>query len=308
MPTLYSTHADFLYHDTGPAHPECPARLTYINNALAGPEFADLIRVASPLGTEAQINLIHPQFHFEHIHAAIPQQGRHHLDADTVLSSGSGLAALRAVGAVCDAVDRVLAGGASNGFCAVRPPGHHAEPDAAMGFCLFNNIAIAAEYARRHHQLERVAIVDFDVHHGNGTQAAFYGQANVLYASSHEMPNYPGTGHPSETGVGNIINVPLAHGDTGVEFRHKYQTIILPALRHFKPELVLVSAGFDGHRLDPLAGINLLETDFRWLTEELLAIADSYAQGRLVSVLEGGYHLTALAASVAAHVAALQAA
>jgi acetoin utilization deacetylase AcuC-like enzyme len=199
-----------------------------------------------------------------------------------------------------------MAGQADNAFCAVRPPGHHAEPDLAMGFCLFNNVAIAAEYARRHYQLERIAIVDFDVHHGNGTQAAFYQQAQVLYISSHEMPNYPGTGYPSETGVGNIINVPLAAGDTGVAFRQKYQAIILPALRQFKPELLLISAGFDAHKEDPLAAINLLEDDFVWLTKALMAIAGSYCQGRVISILEGGYNLNATAACVAAHVKALQ--
>lgn len=308
MSTLYSTHNDFLYHDTGSGHPECPERLQHINKALSGPAFAGLIRVSPPLGTAAQIQLIHPHAHLENIQSAIPQQGLHYWDADTVLSSGSLQAALRAVGAVCDAVDRVLGKDANNAFCGVRPPGHHAEPDAAMGFCLFNNIAIAAEYARHQHQLERVAIVDFDVHHGNGTQAAFYQQPNVLYVSSHEMPNYPGTGHPRETGLGNIINVPLATGTNGVALRHQYQTLVLPALNAFKPELVLVSAGFDAHKLDPLSGINLVEDDYRWLTEALLAVADRHAQGRLVSVLEGGYHLQALAASVAVHVQALMAA
>lgn len=305
MTTLYSTHPDFLHHQTGAHHPECPERLVSIAKAMAAPEFASLIRAIAPLGTDEQIRLIHPQFHIDAIQAATPQEGQHYLDGDTVLSPASELAARRAVGAVCDAVDKVLTGQVNNAFCALRPPGHHAEPDLAMGFCLFNNIAIAAEYARQHYQLERIAIVDFDVHHGNGTQAAFYNEANVLYASSHEMPNYPGTGHPRETGVGNIINVPLAAGDTGVAFRHKYQTIILPALRSFKPELVLISAGFDAHKDDPLAGINLVEDDFRWLTEELLEIAACYANGRVVSALEGGYHLNALAASVAIHVETL---
>lgn len=305
MTTLYYSHPDFLFHETGTGHPECPDRLRSITKALQAPEFSTLIRMLAPLGTEQQIRLIHPLFHIEAILAAIPKQGEYYLDHDTVLSPGSKEAAFRAVGAVCDAIDNVLMGKANNAFCAVRPPGHHAEPDLAMGFCLFNNVAIAAEYARRHYHLERIAIVDFDVHHGNGTQAAFYNQPNVLYASSHEMPNYPGTGYPAETGVGNIVNVPLAAGDTGIEFRKKYSSIILPALRNFKPELLLVSAGFDAHKDDPLSSIKLVEDDFRWLTQELMHIADSYCHGRIISTLEGGYNLKALATSVAVHVKTL---
>lgn len=305
MRTLYYSHPDFLFHNTGPGHPECAERLRSIEKALAAPEFSNLIRLSPPLGSEQQIRLIHPQLHLDTLLEAMPEQGEYYLDHDIVLSPGSKQAAFRAVGAVCDAVDRVLTGTADNAFCALRPPGHHAEPQLAMGFCLFNNIAIAAEYARRQHQLERIAIVDFDVHHGNGTQAAFYRQPNVLYASSHEMPHYPGTGHPSETGVGNIINVPLAAGDSGIEFRQKYSNIILPALKKFRPELVLISAGFDAHKDDPLASIGLVEDDFKWLTEQLMAIADSCCNGRIVSALEGGYNLKALAASVAVHVKSL---
>lgn len=305
MRTLYYSHPDFLFHNTGPGHPECADRLRSIEKALAAPEFSNLIRLSPPLGSEQQIRLIHPQLHLDTLLEAMPEQGEYYLDHDTVLSPGSKQAAFRAVGAVCDAVDRVLTGTADNAFCALRPPGHHAEPQLAMGFCLFNNIAIAAEYARRQHRLERIAIIDFDVHHGNGTQAAFYRQPNVLYASSHEMPHYPGTGHPSETGVGNIINVPLAAGDSGIEFRQKYSNIILPALKKFRPELVLISAGFDAHKDDPLASIGLVEDDFKWLTEQLMAIADSCCNGRIVSALEGGYNLKALAASVAVHVKSL---
>jgi acetoin utilization deacetylase AcuC-like enzyme len=303
--TFYYSHPDFLFHETGIGHPECADRLRSIEKALAAPEFSALIRHSPPLGTEEQIRLVHPQAHIDAILKAIPQQGEHHYDQDTVLSPGSRLAAFRAVGAVCDAVDQVLAGKADNAFCAIRPPGHHAEPQQAMGFCLFNNIAIAANYARQHYQLERVAIVDFDVHHGNGTQAAFYHQPNVLYASSHEMPHYPGTGYPAETGAGNIINVPLAAGDSGIEFRQKYNRLILPALRNFKPDLLLISAGFDAHKDDPLASIRLVEDDFKWVTQELMVIADSCCKGRIISALEGGYNLKALAASVAIHVKAL---
>ncbi|MCX7086921.1 MAG: histone deacetylase family protein [Methylococcales bacterium] len=305
MRTLYYSHPDFLLHTTTPDHPECADRLRAISNALDQAAFAQLIRVSPPLGTEQQIRLIHPFEHIQHIRNALPVQGEHHLDDDTVLSPGSETAAFRAVGAVCDAVDRILSDKADNAFCAIRPPGHHAEPTLAMGFCLFNNVAIAAEYARQHYQLQRVAIVDFDVHHGNGTQAAFYQQPQVFYASSHEMPNYPGTGHPSETGVGNIINVPLVAGYTGVEFRKKYEQIILPALLHFNPELLLLSAGFDAHKDDPLANIHLVEEDFRWITQALMDIAQRTCKGRIISVLEGGYDLNALAASVAIHVKTL---
>lgn len=305
LKTLYYHHPDFLLHETGDGHPECADRLKVIEAALQADDFSDLIRLSAPLGTEQQICLIHPSAHIEQIITAIPQQGKHYLDADTVVAPGSKNAALRAVGAVCDAVDKVMNDQANNAFCAIRPPGHHAEPEQAMGFCLFNNIAIAAEYARLHYQLKRVAIVDFDVHHGNGTQAAFYAQPAVLYVSSHEMPNYPGTGYPTETGVGNIINVPLAHGETGESFRQKYTNIILPALHHFKPELLLISAGFDAHKDDPLSSTLLIEDDFAWLTRELINVADAHCQGRIISALEGGYHLPALAASVAVHVQTL---
>ncbi|MBL6986847.1 MAG: histone deacetylase family protein [Methylobacter sp.] len=305
MRTLYYSHPDFLFHETGPGHPECADRLRSIEKALAGSEFSALIRQSPPLGTEQQIRLIHRQYHIDAILKAIPAQGEHYLDQDTVVSPGSKQAAFRAVGAVCDAVDKILTDNADNAFCAIRPPGHHAEPDQAMGFCLFNNIAIAANYALHHYQLERIAIVDFDVHHGNGTQTAFYNQPKVLYASSHEMPHYPGTGHPSETGVGNIINVPLAAGDSGVEFKQKYNSIILPALKKFKPDILLISAGFDAHKDDPLASIMLIEDDFKWITEELMTIADRCCKGRIISVLEGGYNLKALAASAAIHVKTL---
>jgi acetoin utilization deacetylase AcuC-like enzyme len=305
MRTLYYYHPDFILHTTEIGHPECPVRLWAINRVLEELEFANLIRVLPPMGTEQQIKLIHTDEHIQRIREAIPAQGEYHLDPDTILSPGSEAAAFRAVGAVCDAVDQVLTGKADNAFCAVRPPGHHAEPNRAMGFCLFNNVAIAAEYARQHYHLERIAIVDFDVHHGNGTQAAFYAQPQVLYASSHEMPQYPGTGYPTETGVGNIFNVPLAQGDTGVEFRDKYESIILPALDNFKPELLLLSAGFDAHEDDPLATINLVEDDYRWVTQELMAVASAHCKGRIISVLEGGYNIKALGMSAAIHIKTL---
>ena len=305
MKTLYYSHPDFLAHDTGPGHPEHAGRLRSITGALECADFDTLIRLSAPLGTDQQISLIHPSFYIDKINKASPKTGLRCLDADTVLSEGSVNAAYRAVGAVCEAVDKVLNGVAHNAFCAVRPPGHHAEPDRAMGFCVFNNIAIAAEYARKHYDLQRIAIVDFDVHHGNGTQSAFYNHPDIFYASSHEMPNYPGTGFQTETGCGNIVNVPLKAGESGNEFRKKYRQSILPALKAFKPELLLLSAGFDAHRDDPLSSINLLEDDYQWITEELMDIAESCCQGRLISVLEGGYQLSALAASVAVHVKTL---
>ncbi len=301
MRTLYYTHSDFLLHETGSDHPECADRLRAITHALDQPLFADLIRVSPPMGTEQQVRLIHSAEHVDRIRQAVPKDGLHHLDSDTVLSTDSEKAAFRAVGAVCDAVDQIMADKADRAFCAVRPPGHHAEPNSAMGFCLFNNVAIAAEYARQHYHLERVAIVDFDVHHGNGTQAAFYDQPKVLYVSSHEMPHYPGTGYPTEPDANHIVNVRLAPRETSTEFREKYQHSILPALHHFKPELLLISAGFDAHKNDRLSTIRLEEQDYRWVTQALVDIADRYCKSRIISVLEGGYDLKALAACVAVH-------
>ena len=307
MNTLYYTHPDFLNHDTGVGHPESADRLRVIDKALKAKTFSQLVKVSPSLERDVQqlIRLIHPQGLIDSIIKAIPKQNHYLLDNDTVLSPGSGRAAFCAVAAVCDAVDQVVNKKAVNAFCAVRPPGHHAEPGRAMGFCLFNNIAIAAEYARKQHHIDRIAIVDFDVHHGNGTQATFYQQPNVLYSSSHEMPNYPGTGFATETGVGNIVNVPLSAGDSGSQVRKKYTDIIFPAIKKFKPELLLISAGFDAHKDDPLASIMLVEEDYRWITRELMQLANSYADNRIISSLEGGYNLPALAASVAVHIEVL---
>lgn len=308
MTTFYYYHPDFLKHDTGAEHPESAHRLKSIELALKTPLFDSLHRVSVALDekVESRLKLIHQQ---PMINRVLKQKilSPHYfsLDYDTILSAGSARAALLAVSAVCDAVDKVCQQQARNAFCAVRPPGHHATPVQSMGFCLFNNVAIAAEYARQHYRLQRVAIVDFDAHHGNGTQVAFEHNANVFYASSHEMPHYPGTGLPQEKGVGNIFNVPLYAGETGISVRKKYSTIILPALCAFKPELLLISAGFDAHKNDPLANIELVEADYRWLTEELMAVADQFCEGRVISVLEGGYHLEALANSVAVHVESL---
>lgn len=278
-----------------------------IDKALKNESFSKLVRLKPALEKDPQqlIRLIHSQALIDSILKAIPKKGHSLWGNDTILSSGSGVAAFQAVTTVCDAVDKVVNKQANNAFCAVRPPGHHAEPDQAMGFCLFNNIAIAAEYARKQYQIDRIAIIDFDVHHGNGTQAAFYQQPNVLYCSSHEMPNYPGTGLPTETGIGNIINVPLSAGDSGLQVRKKYSDIIFPAIKKFKPELLLISAGFDAHKDDPLASIMLVEDDYRWITQELMQLADSYCDDRIISALEGGYNLTALASSVAIHLKTL---
>ena len=307
MSTLYYHHTDFLEHDTGPDHPESAARLQAIEKALSHPRFAGLKRVEAPLplDSESKLALIHTPEMIARVLNGLPQQGLVAFDGDTIASAGSRNAALRAVGAVCDAVDQVLNGKADNAFCAVRPPGHHAMPSYPMGFCLFNNVAIGAEYARRHYGLTRIAIIDFDVHHGNGTQAAFAQQPQVLYVSSHQWPHYPGSGQSNETGVGNIINLPLEAGCNSATFRNRYQHQLLPAIQNFAPQLMMISAGFDAHREDPLGGLNLCEDDYRWLTEALMAIAQDCCKGRIISCLEGGYHLNALAASVAAHVAAL---
>lgn len=307
MKTLYYSHSDFLAHDTGPGHPECAGRLSAIEQALADDKFNGLIRPEASVAkdVEEKLALIHTPAMIRRIFEKIPPHGLAYLDADTVVSPGSRQAALLAVSTICDAVDMVLGRGANNAFCALRPPGHHAEPTHAMGFCLFNNIAIAAEHARLAHKLEKVAIVDFDVHHGNGTQVAFYQQPQVFYASSHQWPFYPGSGAISETGVGNIVNVPLPAGTSGVELKAKYRNIVFPALRAFKPQLLLISAGFDAHKDDPLASLQLVEADYQWLTLELMAVADECCDGRIVSTLEGGYNLKALAASVATHVACL---
>jgi acetoin utilization deacetylase AcuC-like enzyme len=306
MTTFYYADPAFLEHNTGPHHPECAARLKAITATLAGAEFDALVRRQAPRASDCKLWLMHPKPFVDRVLSAEPVQGLVHLDPDTVMSPGSGEAALRAVGAVCAAVDAIIAGEAMNAFCAVRPPGHHAEASQAMGFCLFNSVAVAAEHARASHGLSRVAVVDFDVHHGNGTQALFWEREGLFYGSTHQYPYYPGTGASDERGAfDNVANAPLAPGSGSAEFRDAMQSRILPALDKFKPELVLVSAGFDAHWRDPLAQLNLDEDDYTWVTAELMALADLHAEGRLVSALEGGYDMQGLAASVAAHVAQL---
>jgi acetoin utilization deacetylase AcuC-like enzyme len=305
MTTLLFTHTACLEHDPGPHHPESPERLQAVLRALDDPAFARLERCDAPEAARDDLLRVHSQRHIEAIFGAVPKTGYAAIDADTVLSSASGSAALHAAGAVVAAVDAVVAKKADNAFCAVRPPGHHAEPQRAMGFCLFNNVAIGALRAREVHGVARVAVVDFDVHHGNGTQAAFQADGSLFYASTHQYPLYPGTGAASETGVGNIVNVPLRPMAGSSQFRCGLMDHILPALEAFRPELVLVSAGFDAHRSDPLAQLMLEEADYTWATEKLLEIAYKHADGRLVATLEGGYDLPALAASAAAHVRVL---
>lgn len=289
-----------------PGHPERAERLQAVDRALEAERFAALIRVEAPLGTAEQVTLCHPSSYAEPLIASSPASGFIQVDGDTFMSPGTIEAALRAVGGAVEAVDEVMTGKARNAFVAMRPPGHHAERDRAMGFCFFNQAAIAARHAQRAHGAERVAIVDWDVHHGNGTQDIFWDDASVLYASTHEMPLYPGTGAASERGsYGTIVNVPLHPGAGSDEFREAFEVVILPRLDAYRPDLVVISAGFDAHWRDPLASLNLREADFAWATQKLMETADRHAGGRLVSVLEGGYDLDALAKSAAAHVGAL---
>jgi acetoin utilization deacetylase AcuC-like enzyme len=309
MATVLITHPAFREHDTGPEHPERSDRMRAIDGALESESYSLLARREAPLRSddETYIALAHRKDHVQGLLQLTEQvlEGHRHIDGDTVVSPGTWEAARRAVGAGLDAVDQVIAREASNAFCQVRPPGHHAESHRAMGFCLFNNIAIAAHYARKRHGLERVAVVDFDVHHGNGTQEIFWSDKTLFYGSTHQMPLFPGTGALRETGVGNIFNAPLRAGDAREHFEEAFRDRILGPLHNFAPDLLLISAGFDAHHRDPLGGLRLVEDDFRWATEALAEVARRHANGRIVSMLEGGYDLTGLARSVAAHVTAL---
>jgi acetoin utilization deacetylase AcuC-like enzyme len=304
MLRLY-THPACLLHDPGPGHAERPARLHAVLQALDHDRFAALDRIEAPQAIREQLQRVHSAAHVREILLGAPPDDMLALDPDTVMGPGSTEAALRAAGAMVAAVDAVLGGSARRAFCAVRPPGHHATRDQAMGFCLFNNIAVGAAHALVAHGLKRVAIADFDVHHGNGTQAIFEHEPRVLFASSHQSPLYPDSGREDERGVGNIVNGTLSPGAGSHEFRELWDSVLLPRLHAFKPQLVLVSAGFDAHRNDPLADIRLGQEDYAWITERLAALADAHAGGRLISTLEGGYDLAALAASVSAHVGAL---
>ncbi len=311
MPTLHITHPSFLEHDTGPGHPERPDRMRAIDKVLGHETFSALVREEAPLrdDVEEAILFAHPRRYLDQIKSVRPNpgEGRVHLDGDTVMSPGSWDAALRAVGAGLRAVDQVMddGNGITNAFCQVRPCGHHAEAERAMGFCIFANAAIAGMYARKKYGLERVAVVDFDVHHGNGTQDIFWSDKDLFFASTHQMPLFPGTGAVSETGVGNIFNAPLRSGDDGERFKDAFESRIFPALKSFSPDLIVISAGFDAHEADPLATLRLVEADFLWVTQEIVEYADRQCAGRVVSMLEGGYDLTALARSVGVHVRAM---
>jgi len=306
MSTLLLTHPACLEHLMPAGHPERPDRLRVIDEALADERFQLLAREQAPRAPLEVVALAHPMDYVEAIRDAAPKEGLVHIDADTSMSPGSFEAALRGVGGATRAVDEVMNQKAGNAFVAIRPPGHHAETARPMGFCLFNNAAIAARYAQDRYGVERAAVVDFDVHHGNGSQDIFWADKTVMYCSTHEMPLYPGTGAVGERGEHNtIVNAPLSAGDGGDVFREAFETVILPRLREFKPDILVISAGFDAHTRDPLANLNLVEADFAWVTKKLMEIADSSAQGRIVSLLEGGYDLQGLSRSVAAHVTAL---
>ncbi|MBO0733049.1 MAG: histone deacetylase family protein [Methylocapsa sp.] len=306
MTTLLVSHPSCAFHDTGPHHPECPDRVRVIMESLGAVNFAGLRRQRAPFIEREAILRVHPVRYIDAIEAACPASGRVYLDPDTVMSEKSYEAIARSAGGAAAAVDAVMAGDADNAFVAMRPPGHHAGMASPMGFCFFNNAAIAARHAKAAYGAERVAIFDFDVHHGNGTQEIFWFDPSVLYASTHQMPLYPGTGGRDEKGEhGNIVNVPLAAGDDGSRFRTAVATQILPRMSDFRPDLIIISAGFDGHMDDPLGGLRLTESDFAWATEKAMEIAAKFAKGRVVSVLEGGYGLRGLSCSAAAHVSAL---
>ena len=303
MTTALISHPDCAEHVTPAGHPEQVARLAAVLDALEG---MPLLRVKAPLAAEDDLLRAHPQAHIDAIRAAAPTQGWRSLDADTHMSPGTLTAAYRAAGGVVRAVDMVLGGEAGNAFVAARPPGHHAERATAMGFCFFGSVAIGAKHALDHHGLERVAIVDFDVHHGNGTQDLVEDDPRILFCSTHQSPLYPGTGAAHEVGVDNVLNVPLPEGTGSKGFRDAMARLVLPRVDAFAPELIIISAGFDAHKADPLAGMNLTEADFAWVTGRLCDLADTHCAGRVVSSLEGGYDLAALGASAAAHVKVLE--
>jgi acetoin utilization deacetylase AcuC-like enzyme len=305
MTTALISHPASLAHATPPGHPERPDRIRAVSQVLASDLFDDLVRLEAPLGRDDDILRAHAAELVERVRAMAPDEGFEYLDPDTAMSPGTLEAAYRAVGAATLGVDLVFRGEADNVFCAMRPPGHHAESRRSMGFCFFNQAAIAAHYARAAYGAERVAVIDFDVHHGNGTQDIFWSDADLFYGSTHQMPLYPGTGARQETGVGNIFNAPLSAGDGGSQFRAAMGSVILPALDVFAPDLVIVSAGFDAHHRDPLGSLRLSEEDFAWITLQIMEAAEIHAGGRIVSVLEGGYDLQGLAASVGIHVQAL---
>jgi len=306
LTTLLVSHPAFLDHQTPSGHPERADRIRVINDKLKSHRFEALLRDEAPEADQVMLERCHPSAYIQAIKESCPASGIARLDADTWLSPGSWEAMLRGAGAATHAVDQVMSGRVRNAFAAIRPPGHHAEQQTAMGFCFFNNAAIAARHAQAVYGIERVAIIDWDVHHGNGTQDIFWSDPSVLYVSTHEMPLYPGTGAADETGAfGTILNVPMQAGDGSEAFRAAFDDVVLPRLHEFRPDFLIISAGFDAHRDDPLGNLQLDEADFAWATRQLMALADVHAHGRIVSVLEGGYDLQGLALSVAAHVEAL---
>ena len=305
MTTLYYSHPECLKHDPGGGYPESPERLKKISERMADAEFGPLVRRQAPKVDSAQLSRVHEMKHIQDILQGIHETEVTDLDGDTRLSPNSADSLLRAAGSICAAVDAVMAGEGDNAFCAVRPPGHHASAAQAMGFCFFNNVAIGAAHAREKHGLERVAIMDFDVHHGNGTQNIFKRDPNVFFASTHQWMIFPKTGAADETGVGNLLNVPLARGTRGDRFRQVFTEQVIPALDQFEPQMMFISAGFDAHIADTVGGMKLVDQDFDWATRELMGVADRHAEGRVVSVLEGGYNPMALASSVASHVRTL---
>ncbi|HRD92068.1 histone deacetylase family protein [Accumulibacter sp.] len=302
--TAFITHRDCQLHDMGSYHPESPERLTAISDHMIAQGLDSYFAYHdAPLATFEQLRRVHSAAHLERVKRASPELGIVHLDPDTAMNRHTWTAALRAAGAGVLAVDLVMAGKAQNAFCAVRPPGHHAERAAAMGFCFFNNIAVAAAHALVAHKLSRVAVVDFDVHHGNGTEDCFKGDQRVLMVSTFQHPFYPYSG--TENPAPNMLNVPLARDTDGEEFRNVVRELWMPRLREFQPEMILVSAGFDAHYEDEMGGLRLLEKDYAWVTGQLTELADEFAQKRIVSMLEGGYSLSALARSVVAHLRVL---
>lgn len=302
MTTHLYTHSLSVEHITPPGHPERPDRIKVLDEAFAEPTFDALVRKEAPIADTAWFEVAHPKSHLKMIKDNIPETGIATVDADTSASPKSWEVVSHVCGAAMDAVDAVFKKETDNAFVSMRPPGHHAEKTTAMGFCLVNNIAIAARYAQQTYGAERIAIVDFDVHHGNGTQDIFYDDPSVLFASTHQMPLYPGSGALGETGEGNIFNAPLANGDDGSKFKAAFRERVLPALDNFKPDLLMISAGFDAHYRDPLAGLNLIADDFDWVTGKLMEVAEDCCDSRVVSLLEGGYDLEGLAESASAHV------